>query len=96
MRQGEQDCPAVIARPPRLYLGFFVVGLALGYFWPALPLPGPSVARYAVGAGLIAAGVLIMAVAMRRFRRAGTNVETHKPTTALVTDGLFGYSRNPI
>lgn len=95
MKRSGQDCPGVIARPPRLYLGFLVTGLVLGYFWPA-PLPGPSVARYAVGAWLIAAGVLIMAVAMRQFRLAGTNVETHRPTTALVTRGLFGLSRNPI
>ena len=96
MKRNDQDCPGVIARPPRLYLAFLVVGLALSYFWPAPPLPGAGTDRYAIGAGLIAAGALVMAVAMRQFRRAGTNVETHKPTTALVTDGLFGFSRNPI
>jgi protein-S-isoprenylcysteine O-methyltransferase Ste14 len=30
------------------------------------------------------------------FRRAGTNVPTHKPSTAIVTDGPYRFSRNPI
>ena len=28
--------------------------------------------------------------------RAGTSFRTQRPTTAIVTDGPFGYSRNPI
>ena len=94
----EEDCPGVIARPPRLYMGFLSAGVVLNYFWPASAMANavPRGARYAIGLGLFAAGVLIMAAAMRQFRRAGTHVETHRPTTALVTDGLFARSRNPI
>ncbi len=33
---------------------------------------------------------------MGRFRAAGTNVETWRPTEALVTEGLHARSRNPI
>jgi hypothetical protein len=37
---------------------------------------------------LFAAGVAIMTVAVRQFRRAGTNVPTVEPTMAIVSDGL--------
>ena len=33
---------------------------------------------------------------MGRFRAAGTPVEPYKPTSAIVSDGLYGLSRNPI
>jgi protein-S-isoprenylcysteine O-methyltransferase Ste14 len=37
-----------------------------------------------------------MTLAVREFRRAGTNVETPKAVTALVTDGVCAWSRNPM
>ncbi|MFQ5939589.1 MAG: methyltransferase family protein [Alphaproteobacteria bacterium] len=94
MTAGNRDCPGVIAPPPLIYLGFLGLGLALGYVWPAAVLPGSG--QFAAGFALISLGAVIMALAMRRLRRAGTNVEPHKPTTALVTTGPFRLSRNPI
>ena len=51
-----------------------------------------------MGAGglLAAIGIAIMAAALVGFRRAGTSVRPVDPTTALVTDGIFRFSRNPI
>jgi protein-S-isoprenylcysteine O-methyltransferase Ste14 len=37
-----------------------------------------------------------MAAALGRFRRAGTPVETYRPTTALVTEGIYRRTRNPM
>jgi len=37
-----------------------------------------------------------MTLAVRAFRQAGTNVETPKPATALVTDAAYARSRNPM
>lgn len=89
------DRPDVIARPPRLALAALVVGLALDYAWPAPVLPGTAM-QYAAGSVLIVAGLALVLAAMGRFRKAGTNVPTPLPATALVTDGLYRFSRNPI
>ncbi len=34
--------------------------------------------------------------AVRRFKAAGTSFHTHEPATAILSDGLYGVSRNPI
>ena len=88
------DYPRVIARPPLLYLGALLLGLLLNYLWPARIVS--EGVRYPGGVPVIVLGALVIAAAMREFRRAGTNVETHRPATALVTDGPYRFSRNPI
>ena len=45
---------------------------------------------------MIAAGIALAALAMRRFRAAGTNIPTPLPSTALVAGGPYRFSRNPI
>ena len=94
MNADTQDRPGVITRPPLIYLAFLAAGLGLGYGWPA-PFMDDA-ARYPLGGALAALGVALAVLAFRRFRRAGTDVRTEKPSTALVTDGPFRYSRNPI
>jgi protein-S-isoprenylcysteine O-methyltransferase Ste14 len=88
------DKPGVIAPPPVIYLAGLAVAFALDALWPVAVLP--ETLQYAVGLPLIGLGLLIIALAFRRFRRAGTHIEPYKPTTAIVTDGLYGASRNPI
>jgi protein-S-isoprenylcysteine O-methyltransferase Ste14 len=48
------------------------------------------------GGGLVALGLGVITLAVRAFRDAGTNVETPKPATTLVTDGIYACSRNPM
>ncbi|MGQ0571473.1 MAG: methyltransferase family protein [Armatimonadota bacterium] len=52
--------------------------------------------RFPLGILLGALGLGFMAAALRAFRHAGTNVETDRPATALVTAGPYRSSRNPI
>ncbi len=88
------DHPNVIAPPPLIYLGFVLLGLLLGYIWPAPIGWGPV--RLAAAAGLLVVGLVIGAAAVRQFRLAGTNLEVYKPATELVTAWPFRFSRNPI
>jgi protein-S-isoprenylcysteine O-methyltransferase Ste14 len=94
MADQDSDHPNVIALPPLIYLGALGLGLIGGYLWPATMAWGT--ARLAAGVILVAAGVAFGGAAVRRFVRAGTNLEVYKPATALVTDGPYQISRNPM
>jgi protein-S-isoprenylcysteine O-methyltransferase Ste14 len=84
----------VLVLPPVLFGGAFLLGLALHWLVPITRLPGlparlAGVVCLLVGAGLAHSGEKVM-------HRAGTNVRPDRPTTALVTEGPFRYSRNPL
>src|SRR4051794_21104588 len=92
------DNPRVIAPPPLIALATLLLGLALDWFAPSFILRGilGFAIRLIIGAVLIAAGLTIAILAVRRFRRAGTNVEPWKPALTLVTTGIFACLRNPM
>lgn len=90
----DTDHPDVIAMPPFILLGFIVAGLALDALWPAPFLP--ATVQYLAGPLLFAAGVALLAAAMGRIGAAGTNMPTNLPVTAIVTDGPYQLTRNPI
>jgi len=90
----------VIARPPLVFLAALLLGFVLDH-----PLPLPfRVARSgsthwisAIIAGfLILTGIAVFAAGIRNFSSAATPVQGTKPTRALVTTGIHGWSRNPI
>jgi protein-S-isoprenylcysteine O-methyltransferase Ste14 len=87
----------VITRPPFLYLGGLILGLALEHLLPLrLTLPGTAVMHWTLGGGLILIGVALVAAGVRNFSRAATPVPSNQPVRALVTAGIHGWSRNPI
>lgn len=92
----QHDSAGVIAHPPVIYAAALALGLGADWLLalPALPLPGAIGTPLALAAGL--AGIALLFAAALRFIKAGTNIPTHLPTTALVTDGLYRFSRNPI
>jgi protein-S-isoprenylcysteine O-methyltransferase Ste14 len=92
------DRADVIARPPRIAYLLLAIGAVLEWLRPLSLLPPgwPAAFRYGLGGLLVVLGIAIVTVALRAFRRAGTNVETPKPTIALVTGGLYAWSRNPM
>ena len=93
MNNTATDKPRIAAPPPVVYLAYFLATLLIDWRRPAPFLPSPV--QYAVGGILIGAGIAIAIVAMREFRRAGTKFDVNKVATALVTEGIFKYSRNP-
>lgn len=97
MNAGGKDRPGVIAHPPYIYLGFLGLGIVLNYFWP-LPIgDGPFAVWARSFWGLIVAGgATLLLLGIRQFRRRGTHFRTDKPSTAIITDGLYRYSRNPL
>ncbi len=93
---GASDVAGVIALPPLIVLGFLAAAAVLEAIVP-LPVPvTPSLARYVAGALLAAGGFFMIAMGTRRFVAAGTNVPPTLPTTALVVDGIYRRTRNPL
>jgi protein-S-isoprenylcysteine O-methyltransferase Ste14 len=87
----------VIARPPLLYLAALLIGLVLDWLLRLpFPVPGTDLVHWIIGGSLILIGLALAAAGIRNFSRAGTPVRSIKPTRALVTTSIHGWTRNPI
>ena len=93
---GEPDVAGVIALPPLIFLGFLAAAAVLEAVVPLPVLAAHVLVRYLAGAALAACGVVIIAMGTRRFLAAGTNIPPTLPTTALVVDGIYRQTRNPL
>lgn len=80
--------------PPLAYLAGFGVGLLIGLAAPPPELP--TALRVAGGVAGIAALLGLDTTAMRRFGRRGTPVNPARAARALVTDGPYRFTRNPM
>ena len=92
------DRANVIAPPPLIALAAIVFGLLLDGLFPAyvLAVALPRGEHRLVGAVLMRASICLAVPAVLAFRHAGTHVEPWKPASALVTDGIFRFVRNPM
>lgn len=93
-----RDNAGVIAPPPLLALATIILGLLLDWLFPSyvLTLLLSFVWRILVGIILMGAGSAMIVRANLDFRSVGTHPEPWKPSTALVTGGIFGWLRNPM
>jgi protein-S-isoprenylcysteine O-methyltransferase Ste14 len=93
-----RDTARVIAPPPLIALGVLLLGFGLdrlspiGFAGAVVPRP----ARVAIGSALVVFAAWPMARALWRFRLARTHAEPWKPSTALVTRGIYRRTRNPM
>jgi protein-S-isoprenylcysteine O-methyltransferase Ste14 len=90
------DVPGVIALPPFIFLGFLLGAAVLEVIVPLPVLAAHALVRYVAGAALATCGFVMIGMGMRRFVAAGTNIPPNLPTTALVVDGIYGRTRNPL
>jgi protein-S-isoprenylcysteine O-methyltransferase Ste14 len=93
-----RDTAGVIAPPPLMALAVVVIGLVLDWLLPAyvLRVALPFSVRIVIGVLLMAAGGALAFAARRHFGHVGTEVKPWRPSTVLVTDGVFGRLRNPM
>ena len=92
--RGAPDNPGVVAPPPLIYAGALVLGLVANKLYPMAFLPR-AVSRV-LGLPLIFGGLAIGLLGFREMRRAETYVDPYKPATAIVTEGPYRFTRNPL
>ena len=80
--------------PPVICLAAIAAMAALNHLTPGPRIVAPAYTW--LGWVLAVAGVLTIVSVKLRFDRAGTTIKPFEESTALVTDGLFAFSRNPI
>lgn len=98
MAETAGDTARVIAPPPLLLVIALAAGVALDLWAPvdALALDIPPLVRWIGAAVLVAFALWVSLAGSRRFARAGTPVQPWRPSTTLVTDGVFAHVRNPM
>ncbi len=91
MDEQRVDHAGVKVPPPLLFAGAFLLGVAMERFFPVRRRQ----AR-AAGASLVAGGLAFAGWARLIFLRRGTTVLPFRPVSAMVEEGPFRISRNPI
>ena len=88
--------PQIRIIPPVIFATYVCLGLVLNSLFP-LTFIDTSLTWLQIMAELIMLeGGIIVFMAMRGFRKSGTEVATWKPAAKLVTAGIYRFSRNPI
>jgi protein-S-isoprenylcysteine O-methyltransferase Ste14 len=90
-----RDAANVVIPPPLAWALAFLLGLGADRLYPLAVMPA-GIPHAWIGGIVVAAGVGLAVWAVVTFRKAGTRVEPHKPTTAIVARGPYGLTRNPI
>lgn len=92
MTEDKKDVPNVIMLPPVLVLLHVIAGITLN--WMANAHMGHGWGW--LGLVLLIACFGVIAWAKKLFDAAGTPVPPNQPATAIVQDGPYKYSRNPM
>lgn len=97
---GEPSTAGVLARPILMFPVALLIGLSLDHV-VLLPFPFPreSTAHWitaALAGAMLFAGILTFVAGARAFAQASTPLPTNRPTSSLVTTGIYRWSRNPI
>ena len=90
----KNDNPSVIAPPPLIFLSFLALGYFLNRIYPLPFLQRPL--NTIISAIFFAYAALTAGLAFYYIKKSGTNINTRKPTNAIVTHSVYLYSRNPI
>jgi protein-S-isoprenylcysteine O-methyltransferase Ste14 len=80
--------------PPAYLLAALAFAVLASFLFP-LPVLIPPAARIA-GLLPVVAGIALNLAADRQFKRRATTVKPFQRSSALITDGVFRWSRNPM
>jgi protein-S-isoprenylcysteine O-methyltransferase Ste14 len=88
--------PRILFPPPLVFILAWLAGLGLDHELPVRVSRGQGGVIGALAALVTLAGAALTFGTIRLLLRARTGILPFKPTRALITDGPFRYSRNPI
>lgn len=88
------DNAGVKIPPPLIFLCLLSIGLWYDSLWFNGDLA--PVGATVVGGFLVVLGFALIMTSASRHKSIGSSVEPWKPTTSIITTGVYGYSRNPI
>lgn len=80
--------------PPLIFAVCMLVGYGVEWMLP-IPLTTFPALTY-LGVAVICIGTFIIAITALSFYKAKTHIEPWKPTSRIITSGIFSFSRNPI
>lgn len=88
------DTAEIKVIPPVIFSAYLAGGVVLAWIWglPALP----RVLAHGLGICLLIAAAAVVVSGFMAMKRQGTSAHPRTPTQALVTDGPYRYSRNPL
>ncbi|MDQ2675547.1 MAG: isoprenylcysteine carboxylmethyltransferase family protein [Actinomycetota bacterium] len=89
-----KDGPGVPFPPPLVYIAGLLAGL--GAHWAIDPGEPPALVRIVCAVACVGAALYFLSASLRRFRLAGTDPIPWRPDQALVTDGPYRLTRNPM
>jgi protein-S-isoprenylcysteine O-methyltransferase Ste14 len=88
------DNAGVISPPPLIYAGALIVGLLVNALFPVAFLP--RLLSRMLGWPLVVGGLLVGVPGLITLRGAGTTPSPYELTTALVVEGPYRFTRNPL
>ena len=91
----DTDTSNAAVRPPVAWLLALAAGVAADWLYPLRFVPASIPAAW-VGGAIFAIALALAIWAIVTIRNAGTQVETYKPTTTIVANGPYRFTRNPI
>ena len=90
------DRPNVVVVPPPIPWALGILaGLLVGWLYPLQFVP-TTIPHPWVGGGIFGLAVALAVWAIVTIRKAGTQLDVYKPTTAIVENGPYRLTRNPI
>lgn len=92
--KNDEKGAAVKFPPPLIFLVVIMAAYSVHYFFP-VGLGGSSAFKY-IGILVVVFGGVVLFFASKYFKHAETNIEPWKPTSKIISTGIYGYSRNPI
>ncbi len=92
--EAETDHAQVNFPPPLIYLTGLLFGGLISWFYHFQLMP--NLLARAVGILLVVLGLGVILNAKAKMSKAETDIKPWKPTTAILSDGIYAVSRNPI